>query len=194
LVSEVGVEYWGAPAITAFYVNNIHLLHNEIANVPYSGISLGWGWSYTTDSTTAHDNLVANNLITDLTQRARDGGGIYTLGQEPGTVIVGNVIRRMKNDYGCLYPDEGSAFIIFRDNVCDIVPQWLHLWTSSIHDLQLLNSYTNTTRMENAGTNIRAENTVYVNAQDWPPEAQAIIANAGLESAYDYLHDWINGK
>jgi len=194
LISQVGVEYWGAPAITAFYVNNIHLLHNEISQVPYTGISLGWGWSFAKDSTTAHDNQVAYNLITDLTLRARDGGGIYTLGQDPGSVIEGNVIRRMQNDYGCLYPDEGSAFIIFRNNVCDTVPQWLHLWTSSIHDIKISNTYTNTSRMENAGTNIRVENTVIVNGQAWTPEAQAIIDNAGLEAGYAYLHDWLNEK
>ena len=191
LIKDVGVEYWGAPAITAYYVNNIEVVHNEISNVPYTGISFGWGWSSTTDSTTSHDNYIAYNLITDLTQRARDGGGIYTLGQQPGTMIEGNVIRRMKGDYACLYPDEGSAYIMFKNNVCDTAPQWLHLWINTIHDNRILNTYTDVTRKENRGVNIQIENTVYINGQAWTPEAQTIIDNAGLESAYSYLHDWL---
>ncbi len=97
-----------------------NIIHNEISNIPYTGVSLGWGWSSTTNSTTAHDNLIANNLITDLTQRGRDGGGIYTLGPEPGTLIDSNVIRRMKGDYACYYLDEGSALITLKNNVCDL--------------------------------------------------------------------------
>ncbi|MCJ7435078.1 MAG: right-handed parallel beta-helix repeat-containing protein, partial [Anaerolineales bacterium] len=194
LIQTVGVEYWGAPAITAYYVNNLHIVHNEISNVPYTGISVGWGWSSTTDSTTSHDNHIANNLITDLLQRARDGGGIYTLGQQPGTMIEENIIRRAKRDYACLYPDEGSAFMTLKNNVCDSAPEWLHLWTASIHDIQIVNSFTNVKAITNNGVDIQIENTVYINEQEWPPEAQAIIDNAGLEPAYSYLHDWLMVK
>jgi hypothetical protein len=192
LIADVGVEYWGAPAITAYYVNNMQIVHNEISNIPYTGISVGWGWSSAPDSTTSHDNHVANNLITDLTQRARDGGGIYTLGQQPGTMIEGNVIRRMKGDYGCFYTDEGSAFITLQNNVCDTAPEWLVIWNKNIHDIDVLNSYTNVQEMRNEGINIQIENTVYINGQAWTPEAQAIIDNAGLESSYSYLRDWLN--
>lgn len=192
LITDVGVEYWGAPAITAYYVNNMQIIHNEISNIPYTGISVGWGWSGVPDSTTSHDNHVANNLITDLMQRARDGGGIYTLGQQPGTMIEGNAIRRMKGDYGCFYTDEGSAFITLQNNVCDTAPEWLDVWINTIHDNHVLNSYTNVQNKRNKGVNIQIENTVYINGQAWTPEAQAIIDNAGLESAYSYLHEWLN--
>jgi hypothetical protein len=185
----VGVEYWGAPAITAYYVNHMQIIHNEISNVPYSGISVGWGWSSWTDSTTAHDNLVAYNLITDITQRARDGGGIYTLSHQPNTVIEGNVIRRMKGDYACLYADEGSGFYAFQNNVCDSAPMW---FTFTGHDNKLLNTYTNVQKSRNWDAGVEIENTVYINGQEWTPEAQAIIDNAGLESMYSYLHDWLD--
>jgi len=194
LITNVGVEYWGAPAITAYYVNNIQIIHNEISNIPYTGISVGWGWSFAPDSTTSHDNHIAKNLIMDLMQRARDGGGIYTLGQQPGTMIEGNVIRRMNGDYGCYYTDEGSAFITLQNNVCDTAPEWLDVWINTIHDNHVINTYTNVQRMRNKGVNIQIENTVYINGQAWTPEAQAIIDNAGLESAYSYLHDWLNNQ
>jgi len=194
LIQDVGVEYWGAPAITAYYVEGLRIVHNEIANVPYSGISMGWGWTWSTDSTTARNNVIFGNLITGLMTRARDGGGIYTLGQQPNTTIEGNVIRNMTGDFACLYPDEGSAFITYRNNVCDSAPQWLHLWTTSIHDINIFDTYTNVDALEMRGISIDIENTVFVSEQSWPPEAQAIMDQAGLESSYSYLHAWLDAR
>lgn len=125
-------------------------------------------------------------------QRARDGGGVYTLGQQPGMMIEGNVVRRMQGDFGCYYADEGSSSITFQNNVCDTAPGWLDMWIDTVHDNHVLNSYTNVQAMRNNGVNIQIENTVYVDGQAWPPAAQAIIDHAGLESAYAYLHDWFN--
>ena len=198
LITNIGVEYWGAPAITVYFTNNLHITHNEISSIPHTGISLGWGWAGLSDSTTAHTNLIAYNLITDLTQKARDGGGIYTLGQEPETVIEGNVVRRMKGDYACFYMDEGSSFITLKNNVCDTAPGWLSVqgpllinnFTTSVHDIQILNTYTNVPYMRSGNVNIT--NTVFINGQNWTLEAQSIIDRAGLEMNYSYLYDWLN--
>jgi hypothetical protein len=190
LITDVGVEYWGAPAITAYYVDRLQIVHNEISNAPYSGVSLGWGWSSV--SRAGLSNLVAHNLITNVMQRASDGGGVYTLGPQPGTIVEGNVIRGLKNNYACLYTDEGSAFITLQNNVCDAAPQWLFIWSGNIHDLSVLNTYTNVRQMRNDGVSIRVQNTVRIKGQNWTPEAQSILNNAGLETAYSYLHDWLN--
>ncbi len=191
LIDDVGIEYWGASGINAYYVENLQIVHNELSNLPYSGISLGWGWSSTTDSITCQKNRVAYNLITDLSQQARDAGAIYTLGQQPDTVVEGNVIRRMKGDYACLYPDEGSAYITYRDNVCDTAPFWLHLWTNSIHDIEIQNTYSNVSKKQNEGINIQIADTIFVTGQSWSPEALAIMEQAGLEPEYEYLRDWL---
>ena len=190
-IDQAGAEYWGAAGINAYYVENLQIVHNQLSNLPYTGISLGWGWSSTTDSITCQKNRVANNLITDLILRARDAGGIYTLGQQPGTVVEGNVMRRMQGDYGCLYPDEGSAFITYRDNVCDTAPYWLHLWINTIHDIDIQNTSSNVTARLNNGVRIKIVNTVPVTGQNWPPEALKIMENAGLEPEFQYLNDWL---
>ncbi len=192
LVMNVGVEYLGAPAITAFYVDHLQIIHNEISNVPYSGISLGWGWSSTPDSETARNNLVAYNLITAVMLHAYDGGGIYTLGSQPETVIEGNVIRDVYNVHACLYPDNGSAFITFRNNICDNAPKWLLIWIETIHNIDVRATYTNVSEMEDNGTNTHIEKAIHIKKQNWTSEAQTIIENAGLEPAYSYLHDWLN--
>ena len=191
LIDHAGVEYWGAAGINAYYVENLQIIHNEISNLPYTGISLGWGWSSTPDSTTSSHNHIAYNLIADITQRARDAGGIYTLGQQPETVIEGNVIRRMGGDYACLYPDEGSAYITYLNNVCDSAPFWAHIWINTIHDIKIKNTFTNVNRIENNGRNIDIENLVLIHGQDWTSEAMAIMKSAGLEENYEYLHTWL---
>jgi hypothetical protein len=43
-IHHIAREYRGAPGILVGYTRSTSLLHNEIHDVPYSGISLGWGW------------------------------------------------------------------------------------------------------------------------------------------------------
>ncbi len=38
-------EDWGGVGIGAGYVKNIHIIHNEVCHVNYSGICVGWGWT-----------------------------------------------------------------------------------------------------------------------------------------------------
>ena len=43
-IAQTGVEYMDAPAINVLFTDGTNISHNEITNVPYDGISLGWGW------------------------------------------------------------------------------------------------------------------------------------------------------
>lgn len=45
-IHNVGHEFPGNCGITAFYSRGLRLLHNEIYNIPYTGISVGWGWNF----------------------------------------------------------------------------------------------------------------------------------------------------
>ncbi len=192
LIDSAGSEYRGASGINAYYVANVQFLHNELNNLPYTGISLGWGWLEKTDSTTCHDNTVAYNLITNYAQVGRDAGGIYTLGQQPGTMVNDNVFRNMKNDYACLYPDAGSAYITFTNNVCDSAPYWVHVFAAATHDLIIENTYSNVSRRQNLGAISSVSKPILVTNQNWPEEANLIIAQAGLETDYAYLRDWLS--
>ena len=119
---DVTNEDWGCVAICAGYVSGITIEHNTIHNVSYTGISLGWGWNR--DLVCMKDNRVHANLIYDYAQHMYDCAGIYTLGNQPGTMITENVVRDVAkpsyvhdpNHWFYLYTDEGSSNITIRDN------------------------------------------------------------------------------
>lgn len=112
----------GGVAICAGYVSGITIDHNTIHDVSYTGISLGWGWNR--DLVCMKDNKVHANLIYQYAQHMYDCAGIYTLGNQPGTIISENVVRDIAtpsyvhdpNHWFYLYTDEGSSNITLRDN------------------------------------------------------------------------------
>ena len=119
---ELGNEDWGCLAIAAGYVGDVNIEHNEISEVPYSGISLGWGWTQTVNC--MRNNRVHANLIHHYAKHMYDVAGIYTLGSQPKSYVTENCVHSIykpgyvhdPNHWFYLYTDEGSSFITVRDN------------------------------------------------------------------------------
>ncbi len=84
--TEIGNEDWGCLAIAAGYVGDVNIEHNEISEVPYSGISLGWGWTQTVNC--MRNNRVHANLIHHYAKHMYDVAGIYTLGSQPKSYVT----------------------------------------------------------------------------------------------------------
>src|SRR5262249_19092695 len=89
--------------------------HNQVNDVPYSGISSGWGWGYN-PGTRTEGNKITDNLVFDHLQLHIDGGGIYVVGQEGttlanGLLISGNVVRNGDGFGHSIYTDGGSWHI-----------------------------------------------------------------------------------
>ena len=120
--TEIGNEDWGCLAIAAGYVGDVNIEHNEISEVPYSGISLGWGWTQTVNC--MRNNRVHANLIHHYAKHMYDVAGIYTLGSQPKSYVTENCVYSIykpgyvhdPNHWFYLYTDEGSSFITVRDN------------------------------------------------------------------------------
>lgn len=104
-IHHTGLDFRGTVAIIAGYVQDVTIAHNEIHDVSYTAISLGWGWGMSDVSVGPYRetlwqepsvcmrNKIMNNHIKRCMMLLCDGGAIYTLGNMNGTVISGNYIH-----------------------------------------------------------------------------------------------------
>jgi hypothetical protein len=126
VLRETSIECTQAPAITAFYVQDHRILHNDLLLTPYTGISLGWDWASACKkegdpggvfggsygwlpgmSDVMKGNHISFNRVEFSMTKLSDGAAIYTLGyQDP----VGNGRRP---------PSDTSGWSELRGN-------WLH--------------------------------------------------------------------
>lgn len=119
-ITHVGQRYFSACGVLLMHASECEISHNEIGDLYYTGVSVGWTWGYA--KTVCRDNRIINNHIFDLGKGfLSDMGGVYLLGSQPGTVVAGNRIHDIKcKEYGgwALYTDEGSAGILLENNLC----------------------------------------------------------------------------
>jgi hypothetical protein len=131
LVTRCGLEYQDSIGIFCGYTDGTVVAHNEISHLPYTGISVGWGWgmpdagggaytspiTYDTPTVSGNNRIEYNHIHHCMTQRT-DGGGVYTLSRQPGTIIRGNHIHDTGPGVpGGIYLDEGSAEIEVTGNL-----------------------------------------------------------------------------
>ncbi|MFD2329879.1 Ig-like domain-containing protein [Cohnella sp. GCM10020058] len=198
-IHDIGVEYKGATAVTAAFPMDIDISHNEIFNIPYSGISF-FGSVYAPVTTTKIVR-VEDNFIHDLMDDGIfDGGAIYAFGVTGGTaanpnLISGNYIKNQMNRYATIYMDQSSDFWRIENNVVDLreVPIWDDIYDTywafaniNTHDIRLDDNYSTTGAFWNKSSSdsiIKTDDHIYPDG-NWPTAAEAIIANAGLEPAY----------
>ena len=152
-ISAVSKDYMDNAAILSTYVSGALILHNDISDLPYDAIDIGYGWGYEDSGgnanyrvnqhgydvkenpiyeapTTHHDVVVANNKIHGAKKLFHDGGAIYNLSAGPGTLITENYVSD-NNQRIALYLDEGSRYITVRKNVVDdLGGTWLNINTA----------------------------------------------------------------
>jgi len=127
-IHDVADQYLGGIGIWIGYVSGAVITHNQIDDVPYTAISIGWGGWHSSavdpdaDPNVNSDNLIADNLLYDYMQKLGDGGAIYTNGaQATGwndeLVIRGNVAYAGTNTDFSLYTDTGSKYVDLSGNV-----------------------------------------------------------------------------
>jgi hypothetical protein len=127
LVNDATNEDWGCVGIGAGYVRAITIAHNEVCDVNYTGISVGWGWTKSINA--MRDNRITENKIHHYARNMYDVAGIYTLSAQPGTEISNNYVDSIyKAPYAhdpehwfYLYLDEGSSDITVKNNWCPAV-------------------------------------------------------------------------
>ena len=120
-------EYHGGVAIINGYSQHDTIAHNQIDDVAYSAISMGWGgWpdkiGKPATSNISHDNTVSDNLIFNYMQLLDDGGGIYTQGLTgtsfaDGEKVSGNVVHDQWGLGKNVYTDNGCTYETIDGNV-----------------------------------------------------------------------------
>ncbi|WP_207535195.1 L-rhamnose mutarotase [Desertivirga arenae] len=164
LITDATNEDWGCVGIGTGFVRGIKIHHNDISEVSYSGISMGWGWTKAINA--MRDNSIIANRIVRYGKHMYDVAGIYTLSAQPGSVITENCVDSIykapyahdPNHWFYLYTDEGSSYFSVKNN-----------WTTTDKYLQNANGPGNV--WENNG----------------PQVADSVRLNAGLEKNYQYL-------
>jgi hypothetical protein len=127
-IHDVANQWLGGVGIWVGYAQHAVISHNQIDDVPYTGISIGWGGWHTSafdpdaNSNINADNVISDNLIYNYMQTLGDGGAIYTNGNQATgwaseLVISGNVAYGGTNTDFSLYTDTGSKYVDVANNV-----------------------------------------------------------------------------
>jgi len=121
------VEYQGGCPVIVGYAAGTLITHNQIDDVPYSGISIGWGgwpdkYGHPTEPNFSQNNTVSDNNIYNFMQLLSDGGGIYTQGitgdsWATGEHVTGNIVHDELDWSRALQSDDGASWDTYSDNV-----------------------------------------------------------------------------
>ena len=197
--------FGGHAGVTAFFTDTLTFNHNHIHTCAYNGINLGWGWrNFNGDSSsefpgnpsaTAKNNTCNNNRFTNMMTRLHDSGAVYTIGQNPGTVINENYVKGIPNNsagptYG-LHNDEGSAYITENDSVLDIDQGVTYTINcedyGAKHDLTILRTYATVNKMGKNPPTSTIDTPIVVSDAVWPLAQYTIAAKSGIEDKYESL-------
>ena len=108
-IARTGRDYYQTVGIMVGYGDSTVIEHNELVEMPFSGISVGWGWADRDNA--ARNNVVRYNEVSRVLQLMDDGGGIYTLSRQPGTVVAENYIHNLVRPPSPIAGDYGFGAI-----------------------------------------------------------------------------------
>jgi hypothetical protein len=179
LISDTGVVHYSGHGIWGGYATATVVRHNEVRRTLYSPVAIGW--SHGTNLTAVRENIIESNHIHDVMLLLDHGGALYTLGNQPGTVLRGNLVhdthqtklhgkvKRPDWTAGAFGFDDGSSGFIVEDNIVYNLPVPMELPLTSQADRHTI------------GKN-------YLGIKPGEPGFPAeLAAKAGLEPAYREL-------
>jgi hypothetical protein len=138
LIQTCGQQLHGAVGIWIGLARHVRIEHNEIRDLPYTGVSVGWMWNST--PTPVRANAIERNHIHRVMQVLSDGGGIYTLGLQPGTSLSYNHIHAVPANAGRaesngMFIDQGTDRLVIAGNVIHAVERSPLRFHQALHNL-----------------------------------------------------------
>lgn len=111
-VTRCGQRFFGAVGVWIGMAADCAIRRNHLLDLPYTGVSVGWRWNPKPSPCGGH--RIEENHIHHVMQVLSDGGGIYTLGRQPGTVLAHNHIHHVAVNAGRaesngIFMDEGTT-------------------------------------------------------------------------------------
>jgi hypothetical protein len=214
LVHDIGIDYRDFAGIMFTYTEGAVVSHNEVYNVPYSGLNSGLGWGtndaggnneYKTratgnlyayqplyaSATVAKNNTISQNYVHQMQLQMNDGGCHYNLGFQPGTVVTENYCEgKGSGPAGTIwgeYDDEGSAYITETKNVYANFSAYVTANANANNNtghITFTNNWGSSAQPGLGGTANVVTGNVTISGDNFPADAQKIVDAAGLESAY----------
>lgn len=118
-IKNCGKRYAAGCGIIIVHSAHNEISYNEISDLEYSGISVGWEWGYMESST--YGNVIRKNHVHHIGKgNLSDMGGIYLLGKQHGTVVEGNLVHDITSKhYGAMgiYTDQGTSYVTIENNI-----------------------------------------------------------------------------
>lgn len=142
-IDHVALAWRDNVAIMAGFVNGLEIAHNTISDLPYSGISVGWGWDYEGDAPVESAIHIVANRIERVMLQLADGGAIYTQAQSaPDNSCVFRNAIRIRHDPGAngIYLDEHSMYFDVEHNV--VLGSWISAWAPWSGHLRIVDNWT----------------------------------------------------
>lgn len=119
IIHDLSHFFHGSCNIWVGSSNYNKISHNDLFDNDYCGISVGWTWDKNVPSTN-HDNLIEKNHVHHLGHKeVSDFGGIYLLGNSPGTIVRNNVVHHIQtysHGHG-IYLDNGCSSVLVEQNL-----------------------------------------------------------------------------
>ena len=185
--------FGGCAAVTVYCADSIKVLRNQVEKTAYNGIHLGWGWCNFKDSEVCRDNQICYNRVINCLNRLHDSGGIYTIGQMPGTIINENYVQGIPAGgpgaptYG-LHNDEGTAWIEENDNVLEIDKNVTYTINcedyGQKHHLTILRTYASVNKMGKNPPDSRIDTPIVISDNVWPQRQYEVCLNSGLQDEF----------
>ena len=183
-VRNVSLDFRQVEGMVGFFGKRIRFDHNDIYGTPYGAIALGWWWGNARipESKNAGENSISYNRCGHTHTMLTDGGIIYMLGRQPGSIARRNYLF---DGPRCIYPDDGSSGWLIEENfVVSLFQLWLHIDSDRNYEITMRNNHVKDNRLCNSGNGTVIEGTKIYRNIPFAPEALAIQEASGLEAEY----------